>query len=73
MCVHHYDKAVEKKHVHVNKNNKTQRETLKHRVLSTRWQRSPAGIDMERNCITGTLCILRLTITLGYGLLWLWL
>ena len=27
------------------------------RVLPTRWRRIPAGIDMERNYVTVTLCI----------------
>jgi len=27
------------------------------RVLPTRWRRQPAGIDMERNYVTVTLCI----------------
>ena len=27
------------------------------RVLPTRWRQKPAGIDMERNYVTATLCI----------------
>ena len=27
------------------------------RVLPTKWRRKPAGIDMERNYVTATLCI----------------
>jgi len=27
------------------------------RVLPTKWRRKPAGIDMERNCVTVTLSI----------------
>ena len=27
------------------------------RVLPTKWRRKPAGIDMERNYVTVTLCI----------------
>ena len=31
------------------------------RVLATRWRRKPAGIDMERNYVTVTLCIRQIT------------
>ena len=31
------------------------------RVLPTKWRRKPAGIDMERNYVTVTLCMLRPT------------
>jgi len=27
------------------------------RVLPTKWRRKPAGIDMERNCVIVTLCV----------------
>ena len=27
------------------------------KVLPTKWQRKPAGVDMERNYVTVTLCI----------------
>jgi len=33
------------------------------KVLTTGWRRKPAGIDSERNYVTGTLCIHRLKVT----------
>ena len=35
------------------------------RVLPTRWRRKPAGIDMERNYVTVTLCICDSQKTVG--------